>query len=280
VSICHSTSAQLGHAHRWRTLPASDSLSAVRTATTTLFPNLAALQARSHLCASSNCLYSTWRAFQRSSDPVTFVRRRRVAMSSQHQLVSGPYCRSHTDRYVTQAAQLKLLVASLEITGSVLDPCGGSSDVVSQLLPALTQCEVLCNDIDVNVPASSHGDAYRAEFWDSIADPPDWIIGSPPYAAAARIVRHAIGAAKVGVAFKLRLSFLEPCADRIDLLQNCPPSSMLVLPRTTYSKQICGSSRDWMCEAWFVWRLSDLESKSTKPISVVSREDFERCALE
>merc|ERR1712194_614146 len=75
------------------------------------------------------------------------------------------------------------LVASLEITGSVLDPCGGSSDVVSQLLPALTQCEVLCNDIDVNVPASSHGDAYRAEFWDSIADPPDWmtwIIGSPP----------------------------------------------------------------------------------------------------
>ena len=49
---------------------------------------------------------------------IAVVRRRRVAMASQHQLVSGPYCRSHTDRYVTQAAQLKLLVASLEITGN------------------------------------------------------------------------------------------------------------------------------------------------------------------
>merc|ERR1719272_808418 len=70
-AICHSTSAQLGHAYGWRTLPASDSLSAVRTAMTTLFPNVATLQARSHLCAGSNCLYSTWRAVQRSSDPVT-----------------------------------------------------------------------------------------------------------------------------------------------------------------------------------------------------------------
>ena len=69
-AICHSTSAQLGHAHGWRTLPASASLAAVRTAMSTLFPNVATLQARSHLCASGNCLYSSWCAFERSSDPV------------------------------------------------------------------------------------------------------------------------------------------------------------------------------------------------------------------
>ena len=43
----------------------------------------------------------------------------------------------------------------------------------------------------MNVAASRHGDAYKAEFWNSIADPPDWIIGNPSYAAAVCIVRHA-----------------------------------------------------------------------------------------
>lgn len=51
---------------------------------------------------------------------------------------------------------------------------------------------------------------------------PDWVVTSPPYKGALEFVKAALTVAKVGVALKLPLSFLEPCADRGGWLQLNP----------------------------------------------------------
>ena len=154
-----------------------------------------------------------------------------------------------------------------------MDPCGSDLDAVARTLPRLANCRVYCNDTDSVLPAKTHDDATSALFWDSIASP-DWVVGSPPYHTASTIVQQALRIAKVGVAFKLRLSFLEPCADRAQLLKQHPPTHMIVLPRVVYRKQSVGSSHDWVTEAWFIW-CKDGVHLEIPSIGFVTRDDFD-----
>jgi len=192
----------------------------------------------------------------------------------QHEM--APYRRAMNDRYLTLRVQLAALTPIVPISGAVLDPCGSDRDAVAENLPTLCSCAVRCNDSNSALPASSHMDATSAQFWDT-AEQPDWVVGSPPYGNAVTIVQHALSTAKVGVAFKLRLTFLEPCLDRAPLLERSPPAGIIVLPRVTYRKQITGSSQDWACEAWIIWLAPDSGIR-IPPISVVSRETFESLA--
>jgi hypothetical protein len=155
----------------------------------------------------------------------------------------------------------------------VLDPCGSDLDAVAQTLPRLATCKVYCNDSDAALPAKTHVDATSALFWDSVGRP-DWVVGSPPYHSASTIVQHALRVATVGVAFKLRLSFLEPCADRAQLLKQHSPTHMIVLPRVVYRKQSVGGSRDWMTEAWFIW-CKDGVNLGVPSIGFVTRDEFD-----
>ena len=79
---------------------------------------------------------------------------------------------------------------------------------------------------------------------------PEWFVTSPPYRNAFAFLKNACRIAKVGVAFKLRLNFLEPVNSRAQWLMQNPPTKMIVLTRATYRGRPSAG-----VEAWFVWKI-------------------------
>ncbi|CAM9759056.1 unnamed protein product [Pylaiella littoralis] len=114
--------------------------------------------------------------------------------------------------------------------------CGGRMDAVALRLGL--SCTVVTNDVRNSFPR---------EYLEK-AGQPDWVVTSPPYRGAINFVKSALGVARYGVALKLPLSFLEPCADRGIWLKENPPSVCVVLRRVTHTPAhvIVG-------ESWGVW---------------------------
>ncbi|CAN0402120.1 unnamed protein product, partial [Pylaiella littoralis] len=140
------------------------------------------------------------------------------------------------------------LLDHVRIEGSVLDRCGSRGDALNLIL-AERGCDVTTNDI---LPADTHMDATSVPFVEHFMDGgrrPDWVVSSPPYKNALVILKNACQIAKVDVAFKLRLNFLEPVPSRAQWLIDNPPSTVIVLSRATYrGRQSSG------VEAWLVWK--------------------------
>ena len=57
---------------------------------------------------------------------------------------------------------------------------------------------------------------------------PEWFVSSPPYRNAFAFLKNACRIAKVDVAFKLRLNFLEPVNSRAQGLMQNPPATVTV----------------------------------------------------
>ena len=111
--------------------------------------------------------------------------------------------------------------------------------------------------------ADYHLDATTEAFAETFSQDeirPDWIISSPPYKHAFTILRQALRVGRVGVAFKLRLTFLEPTKTRGRWLTENSPNSIVVLPRATYRGRKCSST-----EAWFAWKKSQGQKDRSGP---------------
>ncbi|CAB1103497.1 unnamed protein product [Ectocarpus sp. CCAP 1310/34] len=96
-------------------------------------------------------------------------------------------------------------------------------------------------------------DASSASFTDDFlaahhGQQPDWVVTSPPYKGALAFVKAALTVAKKGVALKLPLSFLEPCADRAGWLQANPPALCMMMSRARYQP-----AHERVGEFWGVW---------------------------
>lgn len=78
---------------------------------------------------------------------------------------------------------------------------------------------------------------------------PDWVVTSPPYKGAVGFVKAALAVATKGVALKLPLSFLEPCADRGGWLVDNPPAVCVFLRRAKYTN----AHHVIVGEFWGVW---------------------------
>lgn len=89
---------------------------------------------------------------------------------------------------------------------------------------------------------------------------PEWVVTSPPYKHAFAILKRALRIGRVGVAFKLRLTFLEPTKTRGPWLKDNPPHSIVVLPRAVYRGRKCSST-----EGWFIWRGGRVDAGCNKP---------------
>ena len=97
--------------------------------------------------------------------------------------------------------------------------------------------------------ADTHLDALGSEFLKEYAEgdrQPQWIVTSPPYKHAFAMLRQALVVARVGVIFKLRLSFLEPTKSRGTWLQKYPPALTVVLPRAIYRGRKCNVPEAWI----------------------------------
>ncbi|CAN0421863.1 unnamed protein product, partial [Pylaiella littoralis] len=85
----------------------------------------------------------------------------------------------------------------------------------------------------------------------------DWIVTSPPYKTVFAILKQALRIGRVGVAFKLRLDFLQPRKTRGQWLADNSPHVVVVLPRATYRGR-----RSYSTEAWFVWNKRKTEGRT------------------
>lgn len=81
---------------------------------------------------------------------------------------------------------------------------------------------------------------------------PDWVLTSLPYKGALAFVEAALSEAKEGVALKLPISFLEPCADRGEWLEENPPAVCIFLRRAKYTS----AHHVKVGEFWGVWYTS------------------------
>ncbi|MBC6429680.1 hypothetical protein FM036_01920 [Nostoc sp. HG1] len=155
------------------------------------------------------------------------------------------------------------LLRHVRLSGVIGEPCVGHGAIASLLRVWPDTGRIWTNDIDPNKAADYHYDATLSQSWDSLPEC-DWICTNPPYAEfAAPIIRNAYQKARVGVAAFLLTSFLEPCDDRADFLQQHPPSLVLILPRFCFRKDNKGKrwATDNITISCFVWDKRSTEQR-------------------
>lgn len=152
------------------------------------------------------------------------------------------------DAYYTPESAVKTLLEHVNITGRVMECCSGEGAIA---LPLVGHgCSVVTNDLNPDMPSLLHRDATRVGWWEGLANPYEWVVSNPPFAVASQIVPLAHRYARVGIAMLLRLSWLEPCADRVEFLSQYPPTTLIVLPRISFTGN--GKTDSVTC-AWMVW---------------------------
>jgi hypothetical protein len=147
------------------------------------------------------------------------------------------------------------LLQYVPIIGRVMEPCAGEGKI-AQVLDSygFHVRTVFRNDIDPRFGYDWHDDAadMDAAMWGGQFD---WVVTNPPYNQAAAILETAFKHALVGVAFLLRLSFLEPTNTRKAWLQShqCALSNLLIFgsPRPSFTDD---GRTDSATVAWMIWQ--------------------------
>jgi hypothetical protein len=147
------------------------------------------------------------------------------------------------------------LLRHVKLSGVIGEPCVGHGAIASLLRVWPDTKQVWTNDIDLNKQADYHLDATLSESWEEFPES-DWICSNPPYSEfVSPIIKNAYYKARVGVAAFLLTSFLEPCDDRADFLQQHPPSLVIIMPRFCFRKDKRGTrwATDNITISCFVW---------------------------
>ena len=158
------------------------------------------------------------------------------------------------DAYPTPARLTDALLQDVPIAGHVLEPCAGAGLMADALQAAPDVCVVYRNDISLVYDTLWTNDATdpSAVIWGL---PLSWVVTNPPYNEAAAILANAYRSATIGVAFLLRLSFLEPTNGRRGWLQAHQKelSDLLIFgsPRPSFTDN---GRTDSTTVAWMVWR--------------------------
>lgn len=143
------------------------------------------------------------------------------------------------DAYYTPNGEgaIAALVARVKVDGTIVEPCAGTGNLVEPL--RRRGYAVITNDVRGGF------DATKRRLPAS-----HWVITNPPFSKAYEILLNARRTANVGVAFLLRLSFLEPTHERARFLTLQPPSQLIVLPRMSFTNN---KRTDSVTCAWMVW---------------------------
>jgi len=166
--------------------------------------------------------------------------------------------RNANDYYETAPWMTASLLHHHPITGRILEPCAGDGAIARVLVEA--GCDVLTNDIDSRHRPALNYDATQGELWsDPFTRGVDWVITNPPFNIAFPILEQAWLLARVGVAFLLRKTFLEPTdtykrrgvvvPGRGGWLSVHPPTRIIGLPRHRFR----GKGNDSVSCDWMIW---------------------------
>lgn len=158
--------------------------------------------------------------------------------------------RNELDFYETPPALVKALLDHVQIEGTVFEPCAGDL-AIARFFPGC-----MTNDIDHDKATHYHMDMAQGESW-YYHESRDWVVTNPPFSQAPAILPAAFAWATKGVAFLLRLSYLEPTIDRgLWLHQHRHFLSHIIVfnPRPRFKRNKKGQlATDSVTVAWFVW---------------------------
>ena len=162
--------------------------------------------------------------------------------------------RRSNDFYETNKLAVTELLKYLPLKlGNVLEPTAGRNAITLPLIASSRCTSVRTNDISHSYNHPCHLDMTQDLSWETIYKiycPFDWIITNPPFSVAYNILTRAVDLAQQGVAFLLRLSFLEPTIEREEFLCEHPPSQLIILPRYSFTGD--GKTDSVTC-AWMIW---------------------------
>lgn len=152
------------------------------------------------------------------------------------------------DYYRTSEKLTKVLLETVNIEGSVLEPCAGDG-AIADLLP-----DCYTNDVDPDHETDYTIDAADHTAWNLLGKW-DWIVTNPPFNEANWILENAWEHSRVGIAFLLRLSYLEPVKIRRDFLNRTEDQLRYVIPVNPRPKfRPDKQSSDSCTVAWLVWK--------------------------
>ena len=175
--------------------------------------------------------------------------------------------RRKLDQYYTPTLAVNQMLQSLEfgLFGTVLEPCNGKGAISNELRSK--GLEVITNDVDKNNRADYQLDLSVPLNWALITEPIDFVITNPPFNLAPEIIPYCHKKAINGVIALLRLTFLEPCFNRVNFLQQYPPNQIIVTPRISFT----GKGTDNVTTSWFIWlKDKNLKAKITQPVQVLN----------
>lgn len=156
--------------------------------------------------------------------------------------------RRPNDFYPTPKWATRELLRHVNIGLDVLECCAGDG-AIADVLETINGAEyVHRNDIDNRMPKLNYSfDATDRNTWVGF---PDWVVTNPPFSCAPEIIPIAYDRSRLGIAMLLRLSFLEPVENRGAWLNGHPPTTLIVLPRISFTGD--GKTDNVTC-AWMVW---------------------------
>lgn len=164
--------------------------------------------------------------------------------------------RNKNNFYRTAEALTRVLLAEVSIKGTVYECCAGDLAIANFFPDCIT------NDVDPTMPTHTHRDATQEESW--VFPSADWVVTNPPFNATHRILPLAYESARVGVAFLLRLSYLEPCEDRADWLAAHEDNLDRLIIFGQSRPSFTGNGRtDNVTTAWMVWTKNCPKTKVT-----------------
>jgi hypothetical protein len=170
------------------------------------------------------------------------------------------------DSYQTERQAAQVLVDNVKIRGVVFEPCAGECNIIKILEHVTEITRIYSNDLDAQYHTTFNTDASLplSLCWNEVVTGrPDWIVTNPPFSKAHEILKIAIDVANEGIAFLLRLSYLEPTSNRGDWLQEHADQMTRIIPlnpRPRFRRQEINPKTgkhygtDSVTVAWFVWR--------------------------
>ena len=151
-----------------------------------------------------------------------------------------------TSQKLTEQLLLKYPISKDKV---ILEPCSGKGHI-SNYLNQLGYL-VITNDIDTNQIADTYYDATNLNYLSNLNC--DVVLTNPPFNVATEILANSLDIADE-VIMLLRLSFLEGCKSRRDLLNAYKDNLVKVIPispRPCFKLDSKGS--DSVTVAWFIW---------------------------
>jgi hypothetical protein len=159
--------------------------------------------------------------------------------------------RRQNDFYETSKKAVNVLLDYLpKNLGQVFEPCAGKNAITIPIRESERARLVLTNDWDEQYQHNCRFDARSWFHWDNQETAIDWTITNPPFSYAFEILKNAYKKSHIGVAFLLRLSFLEPTIERASWLNEHPPTGLIILPRYSFTGD---GKTDTVTCAWMIW---------------------------